>query len=135
MYNNYVVLSLLWRLYPGEGSERREYGTCSQKQVYKTKSTLNISLIAHSLVQSFLTNKFLIAHKDLDLSFKLKDFQFSLHRLQVLSVEFSCLCILLVYTEHDFHFILGFKLSTQPLFFTLNRDSRKGYLHRQWFSS
>ena len=42
---------------------------------------------------------------------------------------------LVVYTEHDFHLILGFKLSSQKLVFTLNWDSRKGYLHRQWFSS
>ena len=42
---------------------------------------------------------------------------------------------LVIYTEHDFPLILGFKLSSQILVFTLNRDSRKGYLHTQWFSS
>ena len=58
--------------------------------------------------------------------------------LQVCSSYFSgdnCLWRLVVYTEHDFHFIMGFKLSSQTLVFTLNPDSRKGYLHRQWLSS
>ena len=47
----------------------------------------------------------------------------------------NCLWRLVVYTEHDFHLILGFRLSSQTLVFTLNWDSRKGYLHRKWFSS
>ena len=46
----------------------------------------------------------------------------------------NCLWRLVVYTEHHFHPILGFRLSSQALIFTLNWDSRKGYLHRQWFS-
>ena len=37
-----------------------------------------------------------------------------------------------VYTEHDFHLILGFNLSTRTLVFTLNRELRKGYIHRQY---
>ena len=32
----------------------------------------------------------------------------------------NCLRRLVVYTEHDFHLILGFKLSSQTLVFTLN---------------
>ena len=46
--------------------------------------------------------------------------------VDVWSVEMSCL-----YTEQDFHLILGFKLSTQTVVFTLNWDSRKVYLHSQ----
>ena len=52
----------------------------------------------------------------------------------IFSVD-NCLWRLVVYTEHDFHLILGFKLSSQTLVFTLNQDSRIGYLDRQWFSS
>ena len=54
--------------------------------------------------------------------------------LKVLSVEICFLCILLFYPDNDFHLILGFNISIQTMVFTLNQDSRKGYLHRQWFS-
>ena len=36
----------------------------------------------------------------------------------------NCLWRLVVYTEHDFHLNLGFKLSSQTLVFTLNRVSQ-----------
>ena len=54
--------------------------------------------------------------------------------IEVLSVEICCLGRLLVYTDNDCHLILGFKIYIQTMVFTLNRDSRKGYRHRQWFS-
>ena len=43
---------------------------------------------------------------------------------------YNCQWILVVYTEHYFHLILGFNLSSQTLVFTSNWDSRKGYLKR-----
>ena len=43
----------------------------------------------------------------------------------------NCLWRLVVYTEHEFHPILGLKISSQTLVFTLNWDSRKGYPHRK----
>ena len=46
---------------------------------------------------------------------------------------FSGLGVWSVYTEPDFHLILGFKLFSQTLVFTLNQDSTKGQIHRQWF--
>ena len=45
--------------------------------------------------------------------------------VEVSLVATFCLWRLVVYTEHDFPLILGFKLSTQTLVFTLDRNSRK----------
>ena len=47
----------------------------------------------------------------------------------------SCLYRELLYTHNDFHLSLDFNFSTQTMDFTLNLDSRKGSLHRQWFKS
>ena len=53
--------------------------------------------------------------------------------VEVLSVETTCLYRELLYTYNDFHLNLGFKFFSQTMVFTLNLDSRKGFLHRQWF--
>ena len=60
--------------------------------------------------------------------------RYSIHLVEVLSVEITCLWRLLVSTDNTFHLILGFNSSTQTTVFTLNQDSRKGNLYRQWFS-
>ena len=54
--------------------------------------------------------------------------------VEVLSEEITCLWRLLVSTDNAFHLILGFNSSTQTTVLTLNQDSRKGNLYRQWFS-
>ena len=48
--------------------------------------------------------------------------------LEDLSVEITCLCRVLILTDNDFHLILGFNSSLQTTLFTLNLDSRKGYI-------
>ena len=53
--------------------------------------------------------------------------------VEVLSVEITCLCRLLIYIDNDFHLNLGFKLSLATMVFTLNQDLRKCNLYRQWF--
>ena len=49
-----------------------------------------------------------------------------------LSVEITCLCRLLIYTDNGYHPNLGFNSSLQTMVFTLNLVSRNGNLHRQW---
>ena len=43
--------------------------------------------------------------------------------IEDLSVEISCLCRLLIYTDNDFDLIFGFNSSLQTIVFTLNLDS------------
>ena len=54
---------------------------------------------------------------------------------EVLSVEITWMCRELVYTDNDFHINLGLKFSTQTMVFSLDQDSRKCFLNRQWFKS
>ena len=53
--------------------------------------------------------------------------------VEELSVSGTCLYRECLYTDNDFHLILGFKSPTQKLVFTFNLVSRKGSLHRHWF--
>ena len=84
-------------------------------------------------------NSILITHNDYDswqfmVFLTLGWYGFILVNLvKVLTVESTCLCRLLIYTNNDFQLILGFNYSLPTMLFTLNLDSRKGYLHRKWF--
>ena len=53
--------------------------------------------------------------------------------IEEISLKGVCLYKERLYTDDDFHLILGFKFATQTRAFTLNLVSRKGSLHRHWF--
>ena len=46
-----------------------------------------------------------------------------------LSVEITCLCRLLIYTDNDFHLILGFNLPLQTMVFYLKSGFKKKVIY------